>query len=264
MSGILTVPLLKSFPILKTPLSQSGWGKIFHDFLLESQKDISVLITDFNKNIEILEHQKNQTSVLIAILEECGGLTVRARNKMTTPEDKEKFQKEITEFEAWFIIAMGKLDKAVQDSSYQNVNLMNGETLVTPLDGKGHKKLIAEGLVLTSASLGIRNPDFSSTFSVQNSRIDIMNAIDMVVTMRNIISSHIASLKIGTTIAIHSIDLAKTAQSDILDTNLLNESKSLLQLKTDDKNILGSDPLAEPAQQEILINFASSKLMEDI
>jgi len=264
MSNIVTIPLQKSLPSLKQSSSPPEWGKIMFDFLIDSQSEISKLIHLFEKNIDILEHQKNQTSVLIAILEECGGLTVRARNKMTTPADKEKFQKEISEFEAWFKIAMGKLDKAVKDSSYQNINLMNGGTLITPLDSKGQKKLITDGLVLTSASLGIRNPDFSNTFSVQNSRIDIMNAIDMVVTIRNTISSHISSLKVGTTIALNSIELAKTAQSHISETNLLAESKSLLQLAKDSLNILESESLAEPSQQETLKNFASSKLMEDI
>lgn len=234
------------------------------DFLTNNQNEITKLVSIFEKNIAILEHQKNQTSLLIAILEECGGLTIRARNKMTTSQDKEKFQKEIAEFENWFRITLKKLDKAVVDSDYNGINLMNGGSIITPLDDKGQRQLTTEGLVLTTTSLGIRDPDFSDTFSTQNSRIDVMNAIDMVVTIRNIISSHISSLKMGVIVATHSLELAKEIQPRIFDTCLLNETSALLRLDTQSRSILGDESMAEPSQQEILKNFASSAPLEDI
>ncbi len=264
MSNIITVPLQKSLPSLQSASSQSEWGKLLCDFLTESQHGISVLISIFEKNITILEHQKNQASLLMAILEECVGLTIRARNIMSTPEEKEKFQKNISEFEEWFRIALAKLDKTVADSKFEGINLMNGGVLVTPLDQKGQSKLVTEGLILTTSELGIRPPDFSNLFSVQNSRIDVMNAMDMVVTIRNIISSHISTLNIGLEVAANSSKLSEWAQATLAKTDLLSEINSLKKLFSEGSHILGDEPLAEPSQQETLNNFASSPSMEDI
>ena len=263
MSNILTIPLRKSLPSLRDTSSQAEWGKILCDFLKESQSDISELENCFQKNIEILEHQKNQTTLLIGFLEECGGLAIRARNMMTSESDKIKFQKQISEFADWFKIALGKLDKAVSNSEYQGINLMNGGSLITPLDKKGQSKLVTEGIVLTSTALGIRDPDFSTMFTTQNARIDVMNAIDMIVTVRNIIASHISIIQIGASVASQSKDLANSVQNNLAHTNLMAETKALLSLSNQEKKILGEDPLAEPAQQETLNNFASSTPMED-
>lgn len=264
MSNIYTSPLQKTIPSLTPALSQSEWSIKLGKFLSEKQIYLSDLASTFQKNIGILEHQKEQTSLLIAILEECGGLTVRARNMMATPTDIEKYKKNISEFEEWFRLALIKLDKAVAQAEFNNINLLNGGKLETPLDQSGQSKLITEGLVLTSEVLGIRSPDFSSLFTVQNSRIDVMNAIDMVVTIRNVIASHISILTIGLEVATHSSELSAEAQSLLGKTDLLTEIKALQDLASQGNGILGSDPLAEPSQQETLNSFASSPSMEGI
>jgi hypothetical protein len=264
MSNILTIPLKKSLPALMDASSQTEWEQVLCGFLNDSQKDISDIILAFEKNVSILEHQKTQTSILIGILEECGGLSVRARNMMSTEADKHKYQKNISEFEDWFKIALVKLDKAVENSEYQGINLMNGGSLTTLLDKKGQTKLTTEGINLTSAALGIRAPDFSTVFSTQNARIDVMNAMDMVVTVRNTIASHINTLKVGIDVAMKSTELSKTVQPTLGRTNILDETKSLKALIAKGHHILGDEPLANPSQQETLTNFASSPLMEDI
>lgn len=264
MSNILTIPLKKSLPALMDTSSQTEWEQILCGFLNDSQKDILEIISVFEKNVTILEHQKAQTSILIGILEECGGLSVRARNMMSTPADKQKYQKNISEFEEWFKIALTKLDKAVGNSEHQGINLMNGGSLTTLLDKKGQSKLVTEGINLTSAALGIRSPDFSTVFSTQNARIDVMNAMDMVVTVRNTIASHINTLKVGIDLAMKSTELSKTVQSTLGATNILDETKSLQALIAKGRDILGDEALANPSQQETLTNFASSPSMEDI
>lgn len=264
MSNIITVPLQKSIPSLRSSSSQSEWGKILCDYLVEGQNDISGLIASFNRNLEILEHQKNQASLLVSILEECGGLTIRARNMLSTQADKEKYQKNISELEEWFKSTVIKYNNTIATSEYQGINLMNGGLLVTPLDKKGLTKMVTEGIDLTSSALGIRAPDFTNTFSAQNSRIDVMNAIDMVVTIHSIISSHISSLQIGLDIAGNSTKLSQWAQPALSKTDLTSETNALLHLTALGKDILGDEPMAEPSQRDVLNNFASSTSIEDI
>jgi hypothetical protein len=264
MSEVVTIPLQKFLPSLSDSMPHPQWASIISDYLNENTKDVFSLVTHLENAIHVLEHQKKRTSLIIAVLEECGGLTIRARNLMGTPADKEKFQKNITEFEDQFKMALVKLDDTVHSSTIENINLMSGGSLTTTLDAKGQTKLVTEGINLTTASLGIRQPNFSSAFLAQNSRIDVMNAIDIVVTIRNTIASHIASISLGIEVAHYATELSESARPYLSGTNLNDEIKKLIALGSQTEEIFGTDPLAEPAQQEILNHFASSPSMEEI
>ena len=141
---------------------------------------------------------------------------------------------------------------------------MNGDTLETPYDAKGQNKLVTEGLVLTCEALGIRSPDFSTTFTLQNARIDVMNAIDIVVTVRNIISAHIATLTISRDFALQSNEMAKASITTLGHSTLESEMAALKQLADTGNQFLNGDTLAEQAQQDILDSFAESPTMENI
>ena len=75
------------------------------------------------------------------------------------------------------------------------VNLLKGEALVIKFDPAGRSTLTTQGISLTAESLGFRRPDFFITHSIQNSRIDVANAIDLAVTLRHMISSDISTIK---------------------------------------------------------------------
>jgi len=222
------------------------------------------LISRISLNLISLNHQKERTSELIAILEEAGGLTVRARNMMSSDTDIIKYQKQIKEFEDWFQLALVKLDKAVIDSDFQGLNLMNGQVLITPFDFKGQHKLVTAGLELTVSGLGIRKADFSNLIALQNGRIDAMNAIDIVVTVRNMIAEHISILEISLGFAKETIELSKDVLEKIATSTINLEMAGLKTLYDLGNNILDGDSLALPAQQDILNSFKSSPNMEDI
>lgn len=231
--------------------------------LLHGQKqEITSLIRLFEKNLEILEHQKIRCAEIIGILEEGGGLTVRARNFMTTPQDAEKYKDKIKETENLFRTVLVKLDKAIEASDLNGINLTNGDVLKTCFDPKDENALITQGIQLTAQNLGIRPPDFSTVLGVQNSRIDVMNAIDMAVTLRNIITSDHTTLLISRDFSQEAIDTSSRAESALKSTTAHNEPTALKNLA--DSNPVSDSPLAEPTQQETLHSFASSPNMEDI
>ena len=264
MTLILTAPLQKYLPALSSSSSPKDWCHLISESIRQNEEDMTDLVKRIDDHLVILEHQKNRTFDIIAILEEAGGLSIRARNLMATPADTEKYQKNIKEFEDWFRIAMAKLDKAVAESTFQGINLMNGESLITNYDSKGQNKLVTAGIKLTCAELGIREPNFKTLFEVQNSRIDAMNAIDIVVTVRNIIASHMTSLNINRDFAVGSIELSHAAHPLLALSQLTTETTALKKLNDIGDKILGDAPLADPPQQEILDSFASSPNMEDI
>ncbi len=264
MSLIFTVSLQKSLPSLTSDTTPQNWEKMIADFISQKQDETSKLIDRLDQSIQILEHQKMRSMDLIAFLEEAGGLTVRARNLMTTPEDQSKYAPQIKEFENSFKVACHNFDKAALESGMNGINLMNGDHLETVYDTKGQNKLITEGMVLSSETLGVRQPDFTSTYTLQNSRIDVMNAIDIVVTIKNTISAHISDLSTYHEFALHAVDFAQASYDKIGSTDTESEVLGLIKLEKMGQKILGDDALADPAQQEILTSFASSPNMEGL
>jgi len=264
MSIIITSQLQKSLPHIESEISQENLEKIFIAFITERQSETVQLITHLDKNICILEQQKERTELLNAILEEAGGLTVRARNLLSEPNGAEKNTTTLKDVESWFNIARQKFDTTSSDSGFEGVNLMQGDTLETLFDAKGQNKLVTAGVLLTSDELGIRQPDFSTIFTIQNSRIDVMNAIDIVVTVRNTISAHINELNISRDFACQAIECAKSAEENIKNPNKETETAGLARLSGLGAHIIGDDPLADEAQQDILKSFAASPNMEEI
>ncbi|HAJ89526.1 MAG TPA: hypothetical protein DCM27_00705 [Rhodospirillaceae bacterium] len=264
MSFVFTSSLQKCLPTLSSPDSSQNWEKIVADFITQSQNETVTLISRFDRNIEILEHQKNQALLLVSILEEAGGLTVRARNLMSTPEDIQKYAEKIKEFENWFDLTRSKFDKASADSAIDGINLMDGGRLETVLDAGGKNKLVTEGIALTCAALGIRPPDFSTLYSLQNARIDVMNALDIVITVKNTIAAHIINLTINRDFALQAIELVKISYAKLGTTNAENEMSALLKLGDMGESMFGGEKMAETAQQDLLNSFKSSPNMEDI
>jgi len=264
MSNVLTSPLQKSIPALTPSLSTEKWEETVSAFIGQKEMETFNLISRLDSNITILEDQKDKATQLISILEEAGGLTVRARNLMATPEDIIKYDTKIKEFAEWFHLAREKFDTASAESAFQGINLMNGDHLETVFDAKGQNKLVTEGIKLTCAELGIRDPNFETLFSVQNARIDVMNAIDIVMTVRNTISAHIATLVISRDFAYQSIELAKSVYPHLANSNLMSETAALKKLSDLGDKILGDEQMADTAQQEILKSFAASPNMEEI
>lgn len=210
------------------------------------------LIAILDSRIATLEKQKLRCNGVIAILEEAGGIAVRVRNFVMTPDDCTKHHDKIQEQEKVFITTVQKLDKTVASAEDDGINLLAGQSLTT--DFGGGQALITQGIPLDSQSLGIRPPDFSSFINVQNARIDVMNAMDMVVTLRNSIAIDAVNLSIGRDVARQSIDCATSAQHGLQTTTTIKEIAALGALIAQ-KNT-NDEPLAEPAQQDILTAFA--------
>ncbi len=275
MSIHITSPLQKHLPSLATEANDQEWQRALSQCLENSESHIRPLIHTLETNLDILAHQKNRCSEVIAHLEEAGGLTVRARNTLSpttslTPGAPlsspmhEKTIHQLKEFESWFLRALEKLDTAVAESYIHDTNLLNGGSLITTLDERGTNNLVTQGFPLTSDALGIRKPDFSTLFSIQNARIDVMNAMDMAITLRNIISAQETTLAISRDFALQTLEMAESAKTHISRASPLAEPAALTLLHAKASTLFGDEPLAEPPQHEIFQNFASSPTMEDI
>lgn len=262
MSVTLTSPLKKSLEKL-LPSGQGASADTasnISNILGHHCQDTRTVISGLNNSLSILEAQKALCLEAIAILEEAAGLTVRARRFMDTPQNAVKYRDQTKEFEVLFSHTLEKLDTLVKQAYTDGVNLLAGESLPTKLDINGQTTMTTQGISLTPSALDIRQPNFEGMMTLQTSRIDAMNAIDMAVTLRNIINADIETLQIRRDLAESYIALGQLAQSKLGQAENLNEVAKLKELSTTTAS--STDPLAEEEQQEILLNFASSAHME--
>jgi hypothetical protein len=257
----VTASLLKKLPHLGSNPSHVDWSQASETFLGDSISEITIISSTIEKNLIILEHQQQKCVEAIAVLEEAGGLSVRARNFSSSDPDGTKYADKINECQNWFQMTLSKLDVLVRGASYPDsehpVNLLMGGTLSTFLDAKKKTVINTEGMVLTAESLGIRPPNFSSSFTIQNARIDVMNAIDMVVTLRNIISFHINQMTSCLEVIGYTLSLAKAQIESHPNSDLMEETRALKALQDLGSKLTGDEAMADEVQSNLLKNFAS-------
>jgi hypothetical protein len=216
--------------------------------------DLKTLLNGFESAISILKQSRDHIDDIIAFIEEAGGISVRARDTLKTSSGYEGNKARLEELELRYKGALSKIDKVVEDSSIKGVNLLKGESLFIHFDSNNKKPYEIKGISLSTKALEFRPPVFISVDAVQNNRIDVMNAIDIAMTLRHLISSDLFLLQGREEFSKETMaNLPHDDQS--IQPSLKDEAANLLalqvrqQLSEDDTN------LAKETQRDILSQF---------
>lgn len=222
-----------------------------------SRREFLEVLQGLDDDLDILETSLGKVQGVIALLEEAGGLSVRARNFMQETNGAEKFKDKLRDLEDWYSRTLEKLDEHIEKSAVNGVNLLKGDSLTIKFDPAGHSILLTQGLDLTTQSLGIRAPDFSSLHSIQNARIDITNSIDLAVTVRNIVSSDVATIRTRREFCETALSFLTQIQDYLTSASSpLDEPHTYLDLCRHASSV-AEEPLADEAQMTTLENFRS-------
>ncbi len=262
ISSALQKTLSKIASTVEPSRSQDA-EQVISELLKNSRRDFLNVLSGFEKNLELLEAALTHTQEAIAILEEAGGQTIRARNMAETPDYQQKFADQIAQCADWYKRSLAKLnDHVMLSGKGKDVNLLKGDALVIRFDPHDDSTLVTQGINLTSDGLGIREPDFSSAHTIQNSRIDISNAIDLATTLKNMVSSDIATIKTRREFCEIAMSFLTQAQELIGNgkTDLFTED--ILEHLFSESDLLNADEsLALEAQGDLLNVF---KVQQDI
>jgi hypothetical protein len=160
---------------------------------------------------------------------------------------------------------LARIDAKVETSQVLDVNLLKADSLITSFDLEGKITLETNGFDLTSKGLEFRSPNFSSLETVQDSRIDVMNAIDMAITLRHVITSDLILMQTRQEFSKEAIDNLPHENSnpsplpeDIqkLDTaSMTDEAAALLALQIRARLTEQEDSLASETHAQILRQF---------
>lgn len=254
-SSIGDKPAVSSQTTVSTP-STTETTTIAVTSLNQKAQDLQKLLDGLEQSITTLQNSRDAINEVVALAEEAGGITVRARDTLKTAAGYEGNKDRIAELEQRYTAVLEKLDKLVASSAAKNgVNLLKGDTLVTAFDEDGKSTLETQGSDLTSKGLEFRAPDFSTAFKVQDSRIDVMNAIDIAVTLRHQVTSDMMLIQTRQDFSENTIETLNAGASKIQFGDLGEEAANLLVLQVRQQLAETDAPLASEAQQYLLKQF---------
>ncbi len=224
--------------------------------LNQKAQDIGKLLDGLDKSITTLQAARDTINEVIAMIEEAGGITIRARDTLKTSAGYEGNKDRLADLETRFQAVLAKIDATVNAVSGKGVNLLKGDTLVTSFGEKNsNSDLQTQGYDLTAKGLEFRKPDFSSLFKVQDSRIDVMNGIDIAITLRHQVTSDMMLIQTRQEFSQNTIETLNAGASTIQLNDLGDEAANLLVLQVRQQLAQTEDPLASEAQQHLLKQF---------
>lgn len=228
---------------------------LFVTSLNKTSQNLQTVFDALGRSLTTLQGARDAANNVIGILEEAGGITVRARDTLRTSAGYEGNKDRLAELEDRYSAVLKKLDGAVDKASVQGVNLLKADTLTTVFDTEGKSTLVTQGFDVTTKGLEMRAPKFSSLESVQDSRIDVMNAIDIATTLRNQISSDVILLQTRQEFSENAIAAMASGSEHIQQNNLTDEAANLLALQIRQQLSETESPLASEAQSHLLRQF---------
>ena len=224
---------------------------------IQSQtRDLQSLLDTLENSLSNLQQYKSAAQSVISALEEAGGYTVTARNILSGDQNAETADM-LGELEKKFSATLAKIDGIVKNAATDGANLLAGDTLKTMIGSDERNAVQTIGLPLTVEGLGIRKPDFSSLKTVQDSRIDVINALDIATAMRNNIAADADTLKTRYDFSQSTIETMASAAKTLPGTSLNDEAAQLLALQIRQQLSETDMPLAGEAQQNLLRQFLS-------
>lgn len=217
--------------------------------------DLKSLLDGFESAIGVLTMSRDLVDEVIAIIEEGGGITVRARDTLKTASGFEGNKQRLEELEIRFLGTLTKIEQVIERATIKGINLLKGDSLFIHFDTEGKSKLETRGINLTPKALEFRKPLFNSLERVQDSRIDVMNAIDIATTLRHVINSDLFMLQ-------GREEFSKETMANLVDetkatdnTTLKDEAANLLALQIRQQLSENEAPLAGDAARDILSQF---------
>ncbi len=236
-------------------VSSADQTTLFVTSLNKTSQNLQTVFDALGRSLTTLQGARDATNAVIGVLEEAGGITVRARDTLRTSAGYEGNKDRLAELEDRYSAVLKKLDNVVDRASVSGVNLLKADTLTTVFDTEGKSTLVTQGFDVTAKGLEMRTPNFSSLKTVQDSRIDVMNAIDVATTLRNQISSDVMLLQTRQEFSENAIAAMASGSEHIQQNKLTDEAANLLALQIRQQLSEMEVPLASEAQSHLLRQF---------
>lgn len=178
------------------------------------------------------------------IRETSGNAQVYSGIQSTVENAQDRYNKVLTEISA-----------TANDSSFNGVNLLKGNDLLTTFNEDGTSTLNTTGDDLTAIGLGLSVADFSTDALVQSASDELSSATQTVRNFGSLIATDLSLIQTRRDFTEQTVETLKAGSDDLTLADLNEEGANLLALQTRQQLGVTSLSLASQAQQGVLRLF---------
>lgn len=157
-----------------------------------------------------------------------------------------------------FVTVMQQIDKMINDTGYNGVNLLNGNNLSVNFNSTGTSQLNISGVTYNSTGLGFTaagSVDWTQTGNIDNS---ISQANTAITTLRNqaaTFGTNTGVVQARSDFTTNMINTLNTGAGQLTNADMNSESATLLSLQTQQQLGISALSMANQSQQSILKLF---------
>lgn len=178
------------------------------------------------------------------IRETSGNATIYEGIQSTIENAQDRYNKILTEISA-----------TANDSSFNGINLLKGNDLLTTFNEGGTSTLNTTGDDLTAIGLGLSVADFSTSALVQSTADELSEAKSTVRDFGSLIATDLSLIQTRRDFTEQTVETLKAGSDDLTLADLNEEGANLLALQTRQQLGVTSLSLASQAQQGVLRLF---------
>ncbi len=225
-------------------------------FLNDKAGTISRILENVSSSAATIRDTQGRIEKITALLEQAGGIAVRARDTLKAAEDKAPLRSKLDELSARFAKVLPEID-AIATQVANPPNLLQGQDLETILDPNARANTITQSIFISSSGLGLYPIDFanSEADSADMMRGIVTNALDEVRLYAQQMNAELNTLQTRQDFSLNAIQLLSSQASAPVLGSASEETANLMALQLR-QQLAGSDTsLANESQRALLQQF---------
>ncbi len=225
-------------------------------FLNDKADTIARILENVSNSVSTIRDAQGRLGKITALLEQAGGIAVRARDTIKTSDDRAAIKPKLDELTARFAKVLNDID-ATAAAVTNPPNLLQGEDLDTVLDANARANTITQSIFISSSGLGLYPIDYGETDAATADvmRGIVTNALDEVRLYGQQLAGEMNTLQTRQDFSLNAMQLLSSQASAPVLSSASEETANLLALQLR-QQLAGNDiSLANENQRALLQQF---------
>lgn len=225
-------------------------------FLNDKANTIARILENVGNSVSTIRDAQGRLDKITALLEQAGGIAVRARDTIKTTEDRAAIRPKLDELTARFAKVLTDID-ATATTVTNPPNLLQGEDLETVLDTNSRANTMTQSIFISSSGLGLYPIDYgdADAATADMMRGIVTNALDEIRLFGQQLAGEMNTLLTRQDFSLNAMQLLSTQTAAPVLSSTAEEAANLLALQLR-QQLAGNDvSLANENQRALLQQF---------
>lgn len=225
-------------------------------FLNDKANTIARILENVGNSVSTIRDAQGRLDKITALLEQAGGIAVRARDTIKTTEDRAAIRPKLDELTARFAKVLTDID-ATATTVTNPPNLLQGEDLETVLDTNSRANTMTQSIFISSSGLGLYPIDYgdADAATADMMRGIVTNALDEIRLFGQQLAGEMNTLLTRQDFSLNAMQLLSSQTAAPVLSSTAEEAANLLALQLR-QQLSGNDvSLANENQRALLQQF---------